>query len=107
MYHTNYYQGQEQDGAMRMPIKFKIQEQNKARPNKLRVIREIKRTGSMRRNLKRRAAGSRAYIVGARYDSDNMMVKSADGYRSQGSQREVVLRQQQDSSAKVMVIVFI
>lgn len=96
VYRTNYYQGQEQDGAMRIPIKFKIQEQNTAKANKLRVTREIKRAGSMRR--KRRAAGSRAYIVGARYYSGNLMLKSADGYHAQGNQREIVLRQQQDSS---------
>ncbi|KAL9950673.1 hypothetical protein ACROYT_G043207 [Oculina patagonica] len=96
VYRTNYYQRQEQDGTMRVPIKFKVQEQNKALANKLRVVREMKRAGSLRR--KRRAAGSRAYIVGARYYSGNLMLTSADGYRSQGNQREIVLRQPQGSS---------
>ena len=93
VYQTNYYQRKEQDGTMQLPIKFKIHEQDKAKANRLRVVREIKRAGSMRR--KRRGRG---YIVGARYYSGNLMLKSADGYHSQGNQREIVLRQPQESS---------
>ena len=96
VYYTNYYQGQEQDSTVRIPITVKIQEQNKARANKIRVAREMKRSGSMRR--RRRTAGSRGYIVGARYYSGNLMLKSAGEYRTQGNQREVVLRQQQNGS---------
>ena len=36
--------------------------------------------------------------MGARYYSGNLMLKSADGYHSQGNQREIVLRQPQESS---------
>lgn len=78
---------------MRLPIKFKRQEQDKAKANRLRVVREIKRAGSMRR--KRRGRG---YIVGARYYSGNLMLKSADGYHSHENHREIVLRQPQQSS---------
>ena len=95
MYFTNYYEGQEQDGTARIPIKLKIKEDDKLKNKKLRVAREIRRSGSMRR--KRRGAASRAYIVGVRYYHGNMLM-SADHYGSGAQQQRMYWRTRRDSS---------
>lgn len=81
---------------MRVPIRFKIQEDNRYDTKALHVTKEIKRHGSMKRG--RRAAGSRAYIVGARYYHGNKLMSTVLGYGSRGQQQRTVLRALQGSS---------
>lgn len=81
---------------MRVPIRFKIQEDNRYNTKALHVTKEIKRHGSMKRG--RRAAGSRAYIVGARYYHGNKLMSTVLGYGSRGQQQRTVLRALRGSS---------
>lgn len=102
MYYTSHYKGQQQDGKVRTPIKFKIQEQNAAKSNKIRVAREMRRTGSMRRRRKAAASSLCPYIVGARYYRGKILLTCADAHRSQNraqsGHQEIVVRQPQSSS---------
>ena len=74
---------------------FKVQEDNKINTKKLRVTRDMKRAGSMRR--RRRVAGSRAYIVGARYYHGNMLM-STGNLSSRAQEQGMALRTRRDSS---------
>ena len=95
VYYTNYYEGQDQNGAVRIPIKFRVQEDKKINTKKLRVTRDMKRAGSMRR--RRRVAGSRAYIVGARFYHGNMLM-STGSLSARAQEQGMALRTRRDSS---------
>lgn len=94
MYYTNYYEGQDQNGNVRIPIRFKIQEDDRIKTRKVLSAREIKRAGSMRR--RRRNAGTRAYIVGARYYHGNILMSGSHG--SQAQHKGMVVKRTRDGS---------